>query len=96
VQQQGVPHAGLGLSVRELSPQQAASMGLASKPYPVVTQVAPGSPADRAGLRQGDVIVEADGVQDPSSSQLQQAAGDGQLLLRVKRRDGYFYAALKK
>ena len=44
----------------------------------------------------GCVIVEADGAVEPTSAQLQQAATDGQLLLRVRHRDMYFYAALRK
>ena len=55
-----------------------------------------GSTADRAGLKVGDVIVEVDGINDPTSAQLQQSAADGQLLLRLRRRDSQFYAALKK
>jgi S1-C subfamily serine protease len=96
VQQQQVPHPGMGLSVRDLQPQQAAQMGLAKKPLAIVTQVQPGSAADRAGLRPGDVIIEADGVQEPTSAQLQEQARDGALLLRISRGDTFFYAALKK
>ena len=47
-------------------------------------------------LRAGDVIVEANGTVDPTSSQVADAAKTGVLLLRVKRGDAYFYAALKK
>ncbi len=96
VQQQGVPQAGLGLSVRDLTPQQAAQLGLSAKPMPIITTIAPGSAADRAGLKPGDVIVEADGVQEPTSTQLSEAAKDGQLLVRVRRREASFYAAMKK
>jgi serine protease Do len=96
VQQQNVPQAGLGLGVRDLTPQQSAGLGLPAKALPVVSTVVPGSSADRAGLRVGDVVVEADGTQDPNSQQLQQAAADGVLLLRLRRRDSYFYAALRK
>ena len=96
VQQQGVPQAGLGLSVRDLTPQQAQSLGLSPKPLPIVTVIAPGSSADRAGLKPGDVIVEADGIQEPNSNQLSEAAKDGQLIVRVRRRDASFYAAMKK
>jgi Do/DeqQ family serine protease len=96
VQQQGVPQSGLGLSVRDLTPQQASQAGLPAKPLPVVTTITPGSAADRAGLKPGDVIVEADGVQDPTANQLSEAAKDGALLVRVRRRDASFYAALKK
>ncbi len=96
VQQQGVPQAGLGLSVRDLSPQQAQQLGLPAKPMPVVTAITPGSAADRAGLKPGDVIVEADGTQEPTANQLADAAKDGQVLVRVRRRDASFYAALRK
>jgi S1-C subfamily serine protease len=96
VQQQGLPQAGLGLSVRDLTPQQAQSIGLPVKPATVVTSISPGSSADRAGLKNGDVIIEADGLVDPTANQLADAAKDGQLLVRVRRRDSTFYAALKK
>lgn len=96
VQQQGVPQAGLGLSVRDLSPQQSAQLGLPSKPLPIVTSITPGSAADRAGLKPGDVVLEADGTTEPSAAQLADAAKDGQVLVRVRRRDATFYAAMKK
>jgi serine protease Do len=95
-QQQSLPHQGLGLIVRDLAPQQAAQMGLPAKPLPAVTQVTPGSPADREGLRVGDVIVEANGISEPTSNQVADVARSGALLLRVRRGDRYFYAALKK
>ena len=95
-QQQALPHQGLGLIVRDLAPQQAAQMGLAAKPIPVITQVTPGSSADREGLRVGDAIVEANGIVDPTSAQVADVARSGDLLLRVKRGDSYRYAALKK
>jgi Do/DeqQ family serine protease len=90
------PRQGLGLVLRDLAPQQAAQMGLPARAIPVVTQVASGSVADREGLRTGDVIVEANGIVDPTSAQVADAARGGTVVLRVKRGDGYFYAALKK
>jgi serine protease Do len=95
-QQQTNPHQGMGLIVRDLAPDQAAQMGLTAKALPVLTQVAPGSAADRAGLRVGDVIVEANGSADANSAQVAEFAKTGALLLRVKRGDAFFYAALKK
>ena len=95
-QQQALPHQGLGLIVRDLAPQQAAQMGLPAKPIPVITQITPGSAADREGLRVGDAIVEANGIVEPTSAQVADVARSGELLLRVKRGDGYRYAALKK
>ena len=86
----------MGLVVRDLAPQQAAQLGLGSKSVPIVTQVVPGSAADREGMKVNDVIVEANGTPDPTSAQLATAAGGGTLLVRVKRGESYFYAALKK
>jgi S1-C subfamily serine protease len=82
--------------VRDLPPAQAQQLGLPAKALPLVTAVNPGSAADRAGLKSGDIIVEVDGIQEPTSMQVQQSAADGQLLLRVRRRDASFYAALRK
>lgn len=89
-------HQGMGLVVRDLAPEQASQMNLPAKALPALTQVAPGSAANRAGLRVGDVIVEANGTANPSSSQVAEFAKTGSLLLRVKRGDSFFYAALKK
>jgi serine protease Do len=87
---------GLGLLVRDLAPSQVAQLGLGQRSLPIVTQVSPGSVADREGLRVGDVIVEVNGTPDPTSAQLADAGKGGNILLRVKRGDGYFYAALKR
>jgi serine protease Do len=95
-QQPAQPHQGLGLVVRDLAAAQAAQMGLPARVVPVVTQVNSGSVADREGLRAGDLLVEVNGTADPTSQQVADAARGGGLLLRVKRGDSFFYAALKK
>ncbi len=96
VQQQNVPQAGLGFSVRDLSADQARELNLPQKQLPIVTSIVPGSAADRAGVKVGDVIVEADGKVEPTPHELQEAAKDGAVILRLRRRDAAFYAALKK
>ena len=48
----------LGLTVREINPATAKKLSLKQERGVVVTAVKPGSPADEAGLRQGDVILE--------------------------------------
>jgi S1-C subfamily serine protease len=62
----------------------------------VVTQVTPGSSGDRQGVHPGDVIVEANGVADPTSAQLADLAKGGTLLLRIRRGETYFYSALTR
>lgn len=95
-QQLAPPQPGLGFSVRDLTAQQAEQYGYAAKPCTVVTVVAPGSAADRASLKVGDLIVEADGLPDPNAHQIAAAAADGTLVVRVRRHDAFFYAALRK
>jgi len=94
--QQTAPQSGMGLTIRDIMPEQAQALGLAAKPVAVVSTVSAGSNADRAGIKVGDVIVEADGVQAPSTAQVQQAAQDGVVVLRLKREDATFYTALRR
>jgi serine protease Do len=96
VQQQSAPQSGMGLTIRDITPEQARSIGLAAKPIAIVSSVTPGSSADRAGVKPGDVIVEADGVQVPSTAQVQQVAQDGVVVMRLKREDATFYTAIRR
>ncbi|MGO9709664.1 MAG: trypsin-like peptidase domain-containing protein [Polyangiaceae bacterium] len=98
VQMQGTPHPGLGMSVRDISAAQAEQVGVGTRGQgaTVIIDVTPGSAADRAGLKKGDLIVEADGRVAPTSADVQQAAADGEIVVRVQRRGQSFYAALHK
>ena len=40
--------------------------------------------------------LEADGLADPNAHQIAAAAADGTLVVRLRRRDAFFYAALRK
>jgi serine protease Do len=51
---------GLGMQVETLSPDASERLGLPFSQGLIVTDVASGGPADRAGLRRGDVILEVD------------------------------------
>jgi serine protease Do len=60
----------LGVSIQEMTPELAKSMGLKEKKGALVAQVVPGSPAEKAGIEQGDVIFEFDGKDVSSSKDL--------------------------
>ncbi|MGD8380288.1 MAG: Do family serine endopeptidase, partial [Gammaproteobacteria bacterium] len=52
----------LGVSIQNLTPELADALGLKNVTHgAVVGQVTPGSGADKAGIKQGDVIIEANG-----------------------------------
>ena len=52
----------LGARLQDVSPDIANSLNLGSPRGAMVSEVAPGSPADQAGLKSGDVITAIDGV----------------------------------
>ena len=86
----------LGLGIRDLTSEQAAAAGHPATAACQIVQVVVGSAADRAGVRVGDLIVEADGTLDPSADAVQKALSDGHALVRVRRRDGMFYTVIRR
>ncbi|MGB5443771.1 MAG: PDZ domain-containing protein, partial [Gammaproteobacteria bacterium] len=72
----------LGLVVQDLTPELAQAIGLQRRGGAVVSKVTPGSAAELAGLRSGDVIFSLDGKAVTSSSDLRNSIG----LLRVGTR----------
>jgi serine protease Do len=89
----------LGMTVQKLTPQLAENLGLDKTDGVVVTAVEPGSAADEAGIRRGDVIVEVDrkpvrGVEEYRKSIAGSRKGRGILFL-VRRGDSTLFLALK-
>jgi serine protease Do len=60
----------LGVSIQEVTPELAKSFNLKEKKGALVAQVVSGSPAEKAGIEQGDVIVEFDGKEISDSKDL--------------------------
>lgn len=69
----------LGVIVQDLSPDLAQAFGLQIAGGAVVARVEPGSPADHAGLRAGDVVTAVNGRPVRNASALRNAIG----ILRV-------------
>jgi serine protease DegQ len=65
----------IGIAVQDLTPEIATALQVGTPEGAVVAQVEPGSPAERAGLRRGDVVVAIDGVQVHSSTQVRNHVG---------------------
>jgi len=62
----------LGVGIQDLTPDLTKSFGLTDKKGALVSQVMPGSPAAKAGIDQGDVILEFDGKAIAESKDLPQ------------------------
>jgi serine protease Do len=95
----GTLEESLGLTVQELTPEIARSLRVNESKGLVVTNVEEGSPADDAGLRRGDVIVEinqkkVDTLRDYRAA-LGRVGGADSLLLLVRRGGNVLYVALK-
>ena len=65
----------LGIQIQELTTELAASFGLKDAKGALVSAVEKGSPADKAGMQPGDVIVKFEGKEVPSSTDLPRMVG---------------------
>jgi serine protease Do len=69
IKEKGKPDMGwLGVSAQAVTPDIAAAIGLQDPIGAIINGITKGSPAEKAGLQRGDVIVELDGkkILDPS------------------------------
>jgi len=75
--------ARLGIQAENLSGQLGAYFGAPGNEGVLVREVTPGSPADKAGIKAGDVIIKANGVPVHSLADLQ---GESHLALTLLRK----------
>lgn len=68
-----VEHGYLGISMNDVTPENAHFFNLKDASGAIVAQVTPGSPASRAGLKSGDVIRELNGQKIENGGALQLA-----------------------
>jgi serine protease Do len=61
----------LGIGIQDLTQDLTTSFGLQEPKGALVSEVKEDSPADRAGIKQGDVIIEYDGAPVPDAAALQ-------------------------
>ncbi|HET7370432.1 MAG TPA: PDZ domain-containing protein, partial [Gammaproteobacteria bacterium] len=65
----------LGVMIQSLTPEIANAFGVKAGHGAVVTKVVDGSAADKAGIKQGDVIIAVDGREIDSSDELRNIIG---------------------
>jgi serine protease Do len=87
------------MTLEEITPDLARRFGLAEKSGLLVVQVENNSPAEEAGIRQGDVILELDEEPvknlDEYRKGIQQYKKDDTILFLIKRRGTTLYLTLK-
>jgi serine protease Do len=90
---------GLGLSIKEFSPELARRYGLSYEPGIIVLQVKEGGPADEAGVQPGDIIKEVNRkpVKDLKTYQtlIDNHKKENPLLLRLKRKDSNLFVSIR-
>jgi serine protease Do len=89
----------LGVSLSRITPEIARELNIEGQEGAVVVDVTDNSPADRAGLRRGDVIVQIAGKPVKAPEDVKAALGahkdDGKpLVLRVRRGDQATFVAV--
>lgn len=67
-----VVRAWLGVYIQDLTPELAQKFGLSEAKGALVADISRGSPAEKAGLKRGDIILKVDGKEVPTVSSLQQ------------------------
>jgi serine protease Do len=71
-----IEHGYLGISMNDVTPENAHFFNLKDASGAIVAQVTPGSPAANAGLKQGDIIRELNGQKIIDGSALQVAVSE--------------------
>jgi serine protease Do len=73
-------HGALGVSVQDFDKDMAEGLGVKKyKSGAIVARVEPDGPASKAGVQEGDIIVQFDGVEISGKSKLSRAVGDARV-----------------
>jgi len=85
----------LGVTIQKVTPELAGEFGLNKPSGALVTDVFSDSPAEKAGLRRGDVIIELNGREirdvDFLRNQIAQSKIGSKVRLKIKRDDKILY-----
>ena len=65
----------IGASIQDITPDIAGSLGVKAHEGALVADLTPGGPAERAGLKSGDLVMKADGHDITSASDLTRQVG---------------------
>ena len=88
----------LGMSVQDITPELAEHFNLSETTGVLITNIVPESPADKANIRRGDIIVEVDKQKVKNVKEFKKVVKKNKktLLFLVKRGEHLLYTAIKK
>jgi S1-C subfamily serine protease len=86
----------LGLALEELTPRLRERFRYSGDGRVFIRGVAPGSDANRAGLRPGDIILQADRQTVRSVADVLAALKDGKALLYIERDSQRFFQPITR
>jgi serine protease Do len=88
----------LGLRLQDITPELARQLGVEDETGVVITSVEPGSPADEAGLRRRDVILEVDreAVGDSGEIRKRLRDADESVLMLIRRGEATLFVPVKR
>ncbi|MDR1875167.1 MAG: Do family serine endopeptidase [Synergistaceae bacterium] len=94
---QGDALAGIGIGVSELTPELRRQYRIESRTGLVVTEVAGGSPAQTAGVREGDLLLEVNGKKISNLKQLGASVkrGSKSIAFLIERNGRTFFVSLR-
>ncbi|MGB4598540.1 MAG: trypsin-like peptidase domain-containing protein [Trichlorobacter sp.] len=79
VEKGSVTRAWLGVGIQPVSEEQAHSLGLKTTQGVLISELAPGGPAERAGIQPGDLLVEFGGTLLKDPAHLQRLVADARI-----------------
>ena len=74
----------LGVAIQDLTPELANAFNIKSGKGVVISQVAEGSPASKAGIKPGDIVIAVDGKPVTNAAELRNAIGLQRVGSKVK------------
>lgn len=88
-----------GMTVQEMTPDMAKHFGLPEKSGVIITRIREGSPADDAGLKVQDIILQINRVKVSAIreflKEMSRDRSEGTVLLLIKRGDATFFTTLR-
>jgi serine protease Do len=88
-----------GMTVQEMTPDRAKHFGISQKGRVIITQVREGSPADDAGLKEQDIILQLNKVKISSLKEfvkeISRARREETVLLLINRGEAAFFVTLR-